>query len=221
MPNSPPIISFQLTLLTTLRPNKSKKQHITSRTPHLHPTPCTWCLATDKVSRYGHLSAHCSNNPNRLPGPNSKVPNSRPPSNTSTRLHALLGQLDVANTRDATNAGNASYCTSRHRSLGLPGHRLTTTQQLYQLPLLAAFNSTLLPYSPILLPTSTRRNSPTQQILYPHFYILGQCVLLPHSQRYLAPLQRLTPIQSFLSWRSRRPQPSHPQWLPLLLVPSQ
>ena len=89
---------------TSPRTNKSTKLDTTSRTPHLHPTPCTWCLATDKVSRYGHLSTNCSKNPNRIPGHNPKVPNARPPTNTSTRLHALLGQLDVATTPDATNA---------------------------------------------------------------------------------------------------------------------
>ena len=30
------------------------------KTPHLYPSPCTWCLAVDKVSRFGHLSSHCS-----------------------------------------------------------------------------------------------------------------------------------------------------------------
>ena len=88
----------------TTRTKTTTKHDTASRTPHLHPTPCTWCLATDKVSRYGHLSTHCSKNPNRLLSPTSKTSPSRPLSNTSTRLHALLSQLDVANTPDATNA---------------------------------------------------------------------------------------------------------------------
>lgn len=37
----------------------STKQDTAPRTPHLHPTPCTWCLTADKISRYGHLSTHC------------------------------------------------------------------------------------------------------------------------------------------------------------------
>ena len=82
----------------------STKQDTAPRTPHLHPTPCTWCLAADKISRYGHLSTHCSKNPNRILSPASKTSPSRPLSNTSTRLHALLSQLDVANTPNATNA---------------------------------------------------------------------------------------------------------------------
>lgn len=86
------------------RTKPPSKQDAASRTPHLHPTPCTWCLAADKVSRYGHLSSHCSKNPNKLPSPTSKTPSSQQLTNTSTRLHALLGQLDVADTPDATNA---------------------------------------------------------------------------------------------------------------------
>jgi hypothetical protein len=74
---------------------------------HLHTTPCTWCLATDKVQRFGHLSAYCSKNPNRLPSPSTQL---QPPatvattSNTSHRLRALLSQLDHAATPDASNA---------------------------------------------------------------------------------------------------------------------
>ena len=72
--------------------------------PHGHPTPCTWCLSADKVQRFGHLSAYCSKNPNRLPNP--PPPPSAPsiPSNTSQRLRALLSQLDHADTPDASNA---------------------------------------------------------------------------------------------------------------------
>ena len=75
--------------------------------PHLHPTPCTWCLAKDKVQRFGHLSAHCSKNPNRVPNPNSTSPQQplpNYPSSTSQRLRALLTQLDLAATPDASNA---------------------------------------------------------------------------------------------------------------------
>ena len=75
--------------------------------PHLHPTPCTWCLAKDKIQRFGHLSAHCSKNPNRVPNPNSTSPpqpSSNYPSSTSQRLRALLTQLDLAATPDASNA---------------------------------------------------------------------------------------------------------------------
>lgn len=73
---------------------------------HLHPTHCTWCLTTDKVKRFGHLSSHCSKNPQRLPGP-SPTPHTAPsahPSLTSQRLRALLGQLDHAADPDASNA---------------------------------------------------------------------------------------------------------------------
>ena len=73
--------------------------------PHLYPTPCTWCLTADKVQRFGHLSSHCSKNPNRLPGPSPPPSNSPPPpSNTSQRLRALLSQLDVADSSEASNS---------------------------------------------------------------------------------------------------------------------
>ena len=76
--------------------------------PHLYPTPCTWCLTADKVQRFGHLSSHCSKNPNRLPGPSPPPSNSPPsppaPSNTSQRLRALLSQLDLADSSDASNS---------------------------------------------------------------------------------------------------------------------
>jgi hypothetical protein len=93
----------------TSPPTKSPKKDTTPRS-HLHPSPCTWCLSTDKVSRYGHLSSHCSKNPNRLPGPSpppanaTATPTPRPLSNTFTRLHALLSQLDVAMTPTDSNA---------------------------------------------------------------------------------------------------------------------
>jgi hypothetical protein len=89
----------------TSQPTKTPKKEITPRS-HLHPSPCIWCLSTDKVSRYGHLPSHCSKNPNRLPGPSpARAPLSpRPLSNTSTRLHALLSQLDVAMTTTDSNA---------------------------------------------------------------------------------------------------------------------
>ena len=68
--------------------------------PHLYPTPCTWCLNADKVQWFGHLSSHCSKNPNRLPGPtpppSNPPPTPPPPSHNSQRLHALLSQLDLA-----------------------------------------------------------------------------------------------------------------------------
>lgn len=72
---------------------------------HLHPTPCTWCLNTDKIQRFGHLSSHCSKNPNRLtgPSPTTTPSNTANPSTTSQRLRALLGQLDLAATPDASN----------------------------------------------------------------------------------------------------------------------
>lgn len=83
------------------RPPASK-----SPRPRLHPTPCTWCLTADKVQRFGHLSSHCSKNPNRLPGPSPlpSAPPLPPSSNTSQRLRALLGQLDLAASPDASNS---------------------------------------------------------------------------------------------------------------------
>jgi hypothetical protein len=94
----------------TGRSKQTPKKDSAQRTPHLHPTPCTWCLAADNASRYGHLSSHCSKNPNRISGP-SPVPTiptstpSRPSSSTtSSRLHALLNQLDVASSPTASNA---------------------------------------------------------------------------------------------------------------------
>ena len=93
----------------TAQTKQSSKKDSSPRTPHLHPSPCTWCLAADNISRYGHLSSHCSKNPNRSLGP-SPTPTSTPsttsrqPSNTSSRLHALLNQLDTASNPTATNA---------------------------------------------------------------------------------------------------------------------
>ena len=85
------------------RPPATKKD--TSPKPHLHPTPCTWCLASDKVQRFGHLSSPCSKNPHRIfgPSPSPPAPTSAP-STASQRLRALLGQLDLASTPDASNA---------------------------------------------------------------------------------------------------------------------
>lgn len=93
----------------TGRSKQTPKKDSAQRTPHLHPTPCTWCLAADNVSRYGHLSSHCSKNPNRIlgPSPAPSIPNpipSRQSSNTSSRLHALLNQLDIASSPTASNA---------------------------------------------------------------------------------------------------------------------
>ena len=93
----------------TAQPKQSSKKDSSSRTPHLHPTPCTWCLAADNFSRYGYLSSHCSKNPNRILGP-SPTPTSTPstksrqPSNASSRLHTLLNQLDTASDPIAINA---------------------------------------------------------------------------------------------------------------------
>ena len=73
--------------------------------PHLYPTPCSWCLATDNVQRFGHLSTNCSKNPHRLSSPSSSPPTpTSHPSTTSQRLRALLSQLDTAPTPAASNA---------------------------------------------------------------------------------------------------------------------
>ena len=84
----------------------STKDKATSKTPHLFPTHCTWCLAADKVSRFGHLSSHCSKNPNRIvtPTPTPATPATRTQSNMSSRLHALLSQLDESDTPQSTNS---------------------------------------------------------------------------------------------------------------------
>ena len=94
---------------TTAHTKQTSEKDTSSRTPLLHPTPCTWCLATDNFSRYGHLSSHCSKNPNSILGPSPTPPSKtsttfRQPSNTSSRLHALLNQLDTASDPTATNA---------------------------------------------------------------------------------------------------------------------
>ena len=88
----------------TSRPRLTNGKKDTTPKPHLHPTPCTWCLSVDKVQRFGHLSAYCSKNPNRLPNPSPPQSNSSTPSTTSQRLRALLSQLDHADTPDASNA---------------------------------------------------------------------------------------------------------------------
>ena len=82
------------------------------KTPHLYPTPCTWCLAADKVSRFGHLSSYCSKNTNRILtlAPTPTTPITRTPSNMSTRLHALLSQLDESETPQSV----ALYHTSTY-----------------------------------------------------------------------------------------------------------
>ena len=88
------------------KPRSSPKDRTRPKTPHLYPTPCTWCLAADKIPRFGHLSSHCSKNPNRLltPAPTPPTSITRTPSNMSTRLHALLSQLDESDTPQSTNA---------------------------------------------------------------------------------------------------------------------
>ena len=90
---------------------------------HLHPTPCTWCLNSDKVQRFGHLSSHCSKNPNRLTGP-SPTPtpsNTANPSTTSQRLRALLGQLDLAATPDASNTAMLLIAEAAIEAADYPG----------------------------------------------------------------------------------------------------
>lgn len=87
------------------RTKKPNAKPATPKAPYLHPIHCSWCLAVDKVSRYGHLAAYCSKNPNRLPGtcppPATTTPH-QPQS--SSRLHALLSQLDAAPSAEASNA---------------------------------------------------------------------------------------------------------------------
>lgn len=90
---------------TTRTKKDSTKKEGTLRA-HLYPTPCTWCLASDKVQRFGHLSASCSKNPNKLPSPNIQLQHPASvaaTSNTSHRLRALLSQLDNATTPDDSN----------------------------------------------------------------------------------------------------------------------
>ena len=82
--------------------HQTPKKESTTRPSHLHPTPCSWCLSVDKVSRYGHLSSNCSKNPNRVS--NTSPKSVRSPSTTSTRLHALLGQVDDATSPEDSNA---------------------------------------------------------------------------------------------------------------------
>ena len=91
---------------STPKTKSTTKDKATTKIPHLFPNPCTWCLAADKVSRFGHLSSHCSNNPHRIltPASTPATPSSRIPSNMSNRLHALLSQLDESDTPQSTNA---------------------------------------------------------------------------------------------------------------------
>lgn len=70
------------------------------KTPHLHPLPCSWCLAADKVQRFGHLASNCSKNPNRTNTPS--LNNNKAPSTTS-HLRALLSQLESAESPNDTN----------------------------------------------------------------------------------------------------------------------
>ena len=86
------------------RPRFASGKKDSTPKPHLYPTPCTWCLSADKVPRFGHLSAYCSKNPNRLPNPPPPPSPVSTQSNTSQRLRALLSQLDLAATPDTSNA---------------------------------------------------------------------------------------------------------------------
>ena len=86
-------------------PHPPQQKDSAGKTQHLYPTHCTWCLSTDKVKRYGHLSSHCSKNPNRVPGPRPTPSSSTTPANPTTqRLRALLTQLDAAENPEASNA---------------------------------------------------------------------------------------------------------------------
>lgn len=74
-------------LVTAIRP----KNDPNAKTRHLHPTHCTWCLAADKVKRFGHISANCSKNHSRSPGdsiPQSTTTAQTPP--TTQRLRPYL-----------------------------------------------------------------------------------------------------------------------------------
>jgi hypothetical protein len=98
------LIATKPPLLTPRTKKDGAKKEGTLR-PHLHPTPCTWCLASDKVQRFGHLSANCSKNPNKIISPSTQLqPPTSAATNTSQRLRALLSQLEHAPTPDASNA---------------------------------------------------------------------------------------------------------------------
>lgn len=86
-------------------PHTPQQKESAGKAQHLYPTHCTWCLTTDKVKRYGHLSSHCSKNPNRATNPRPPPPSSITPTNPAThRLRALLTQLDAADNPEASNA---------------------------------------------------------------------------------------------------------------------
>ena len=87
-------------------PNPTTPKDQPAKQQHLHPTHRTWCFSSDKVKRFGHLSSHCSKNPNRILGPSPPPRQSAGthPTPTSQRLRALLGQLDQTSDPDASNA---------------------------------------------------------------------------------------------------------------------
>ena len=91
-------------LVAATPPNRQTPKDPHVKTPHLHPTHCTWCLSADEVKRFGHLSANCSKIPSRNPG--TRTPPPTTPAQitpTSQRLRALLGQLDHAADTETSN----------------------------------------------------------------------------------------------------------------------
>lgn len=92
-------------LIAATPPNRQTPKDPHVKTPHLHPTHCTWCLTADKVKRFGHLSANCSKNPSRNPGTRTPPPTTPAQTTpTSQRLRALLSQLDHAADTETSNA---------------------------------------------------------------------------------------------------------------------
>ena len=83
---------------TKSTPPKTKPTSTTPKQPHLHPLPCSWCLAADKIHRFGHLSTHCSKNPNRVNLPPTPTTTPPTPSTTAspiaTRIRALLSKVE-------------------------------------------------------------------------------------------------------------------------------
>ena len=86
-------------------PHTPQQKESAGKAQHLYSNHRTRCLTTDKVKRYGHLSSHCSKNPNRAASPRPPPPSSITPTNPATqRLRALLTQLDAADNPEASNA---------------------------------------------------------------------------------------------------------------------
>ena len=98
------------------RPQDSKKE--TTPRPHLHPTPCTWYLASDRAQRLGNLSTNFSKNPKLVSSPIPSTPTPTPqPSRWSKSWQSSSSAVGTWG-RLGQGSGQLGGCGIVHRGHG-------------------------------------------------------------------------------------------------------